>query len=314
MGRTLQPTLHQLHLFEAVVDHGGFTAAAKEVHLTQPAVSIQVKRLEQAVGMQLLEQIGKRTYPTEAGLAVYQAAQDVKSRLETLSEAIDALHGEVGGTLRIISVSSATYFLPHLLRAFLDRYPQVEPRLRVTNREAVYRSLAENEDDVFVLGSVTTDIDVERMPFLENVLGIVAPPDHPLARTKGILLSELAGERFLVRERGSGTRRAIERLLAERGVELEAYMELDGDEAVKQGVLAGLGIAALSLHNLHLDLEAGRLCVLDVEGFPVRRRWHVVTRKGKRLSRAANAFIAFLREDGEALFQEKLRAPTATKP
>lgn len=302
-----QATLHQLVLFEAVVRHGSFTAAARQVHLTQPAVSIQIKRLEQTVGVPLLEQVGKRTFPTDAGKLVHQAALDIQSRLDTLAESIDGLRGEIGGALRICAVSSATYFMPHLLRAFLDRHPRVEPRLHVTNRDAVYRSLSENADDVFVMGSVHTEIEVERHPFLENVLGVVAPADHPRANDAAIPLEEIAQERFLVRERGSGSRRAIERRFREHGVRVEPYMELDGDEAVKQAVLAGLGVAALSLHTLHLEIEHGKLVVLDVEGFPLRRRWHVVTRSGRQASRATEAFVSFLQAEGESRVGALLR-------
>lgn len=307
MKQRIDATLHQLQLFQAVVREEGFTRAAKVVHLSQPAVSIQVKRLEERVGLPLLEQVGNRTYPTEAGKAVYQASLDIHARLETLAESIDALRGEVGGTLNIIAVTSATYFLMQLVSDFLERYPSVEPRLRVTNKEAVYRSLAAHQDDVFVMGALPDGIQVEAVPFLENVLGIVAKPDHPLVGQRGIPMRALSEERVLLREEGSGSRRVLERLLATRGIQPRSTLELSGDEAVKQGVLAGLGIASLSLHKLHLDIEAGRLVVLDVEGFPLRRRWHVVTRKRRRLPRAAAAFVDFLQTQGEDLFQRHLR-------
>lgn len=304
--RPLNVTLQQLRLFEAVIQEGGFTRAAKKVHLTQPAVSIQVKRLEQAIGMPLVEQIGKRSYPTEAGQALFSACQDILQRLGDLSETIDGLQGEVRGTLRISAVTSATYFLPHLIGEFLRRYPNVEPQLEVTNRASVIRSLSENKEDLYILGRPQTDLQIERHPFMENVIGIVAHPEHELAQAAGISMGRIVQERFLVREKGSGSRARVERHFLEEGHKVQPYLELAGDESVKQGVLAGLGVAALSLHNLHLEIATRRLVVLDVDNFPLRRRWYLVHRTGKRLSRAAQTFATFLQDEGEAIFQDRL--------
>ena len=302
----IHATLQQLRLFEAVARHSNFTRAAEEVHLSQPAVSIQVKRLEENVGFALFEQVGKRITLTEAGRELYAASKDVLGRLAELDGAIDALRGEVAGSLRVTAVTSAKYFLPHLLGAFLRRYPDVEPKLMVANRSSLLERVADNEDDLYVMGHVPEESDVEEYPFLENIIAVVASPDHPMAQRDHIPLGEIAAERFLVRESGSGNRKVVEEFFAEQGQRITPYMELGSAEAIKQGVMAGLGISALSLHNLRLEVAAGQIVVLKVEGFPLRRRWNVVHRKGKRLSKAALSFIEFLQAEGQQLVNEAM--------
>lgn len=302
----MHATLQQLRLIEAVARLGGVTAAARALHLTQPAVSIQIKRLEESVGLPLFEQIGRRLHLTAVGAEVVEAARDVLGRIDRLDEEIDALRGTIRGTLRLTTVASASYFLPLLLGAFLRRHPEVTPRLKVTNRAALLDSLAANEDDFYVMGQVPEGLAVATRPFLENVVGWVAPPDHPLTRRRALPVSVVTEQRVLVRERGSGTRSAVERVCEAQGVPIVPYMELGSDETLKQGVLAGLGIAAMSLHTLSLELHMGRLAVLDVKGFPLRRRWFAIHHKGKRLSRVAEAFIAFLESEGAALVAREL--------
>jgi DNA-binding transcriptional LysR family regulator len=302
----IHATLQQLRLFEAVARHSSYTRAAEEVHLSQPAVSIQVKRLEENVGLALFEQVGKRITLTEAGRELYAASKDVLGRLAELDGAIDALRGEVAGTLRVTAVTSAKYFLPHLLGAFLRRYPEVEPKLKVANRASLLERIADNEDDLYVMGQVPANSDVQEFPFLENIIAVVASPDHPLANKRQVALKQLAGERFLVREPGSGNRKVLEEFFTEQGIVINPYMELGSAEAIKQGVMAGLGISALSLHNLRLEIAAGQIVVLKVEGFPLRRQWNVVHRKGKRLSPAALSFIEFLQSEGQQLVNEAM--------
>ncbi len=302
----IHATLQQLRLFEAVARHKSFTRAAEEVHLSQPAVSIQVKRLEENVGLALFEQVGKKISLTEAGRELYDASKDVLGRLLELDDSIDSLRGEVAGSLNVTAVTSAKYFLPHLLGAFQRRYPELEPKLIVANRASLLERVADNEDDLYVMGHVPPDIDVEEYPFLENIIVIVASPDHPLAKKRKITLEQLSKERFLVRESGSGNRKVVEEYFQENGYAINPYMELGSAEAIKQGVMAGLGISALSLHNLRLEIAAGQIVVLKVEGFPLRRRWNVVHRKGKRLSPAAQGFIEFLQKEGQSLVNEAL--------
>ena len=302
----IHATLQQLRLFEAVARHRSFTRAAEEIHLSQPAVSIQVKRLEENVGMSLFELVGKRITLTEAGRELYTASKDVLGRLAVLDSTIDSLKGEVAGTLRVTAVTSAKYFLPHLLGAFIRRFPKVEPRLIVANRAGLLERVADNKDDLYVMGHVPDGLDVEEDPFLENIISVVASPDHPLANKRKITLKQLTEERFLVRESGSGNRKVVEEAFQAHGLTINPYMELGSAEAIKQGVMAGLGISALSLHNLRLEIAAGQIVVLKVEGFPLRRRWNVVHRTGKPLSPASQSFIEFLQTEGQHLVNEAM--------
>ena len=298
-------TLQQLKLFEAVLRNASYTRAAEELHLTQPAVSIQIKRLEEQVGLPLFEKVGKKTFPTPAGEAVYRTSLDVLAKIEDLGVEIDRMKGEVQGPLALSVVNTTKYFLPHLLGQFLRHYPEVEPRLRFSNRARVVERLLNNEDDFVVMGRIPDDSQLESYPFLENILVPVAPPGHPLVGQKDIPLQALVKERFLEREEGSGTRIAFGRLLKEHGLRLEPYMELGSAEAIKQGVMSGLGLGVLSQHALRLESSTGKLAILDVQGFPIRRRWYAVHLKGKTLSLTAKTFLDFILEQGsEVLGQD----------
>ena len=296
-------TLQQLKLFEAVARHANFTRAAEELHLSQPAVSIQIKRLENQAGLPLFEQVGKKIFPTAAGKAIYQASLDILARAAELKNTIETLKGEVKGPLQLSMVTTTKYFMPHLLGAFLQSYPEVEPRLKFTNRARVIERLLNNEDDFVVMGQIPNDTQLQTYPFLDNILGVVAPPDHPLAGKKKIKLETLARERFLEREEGSGTRLVFDQMLAEENLHIEPYIELGSSEAIKQGVMAGLGLAVLSLHSVQLEQQAGRLAVLDVVGFPLVRRWYAVHLKGKQLSLVARTFLNFILDESQTVLQ-----------
>jgi DNA-binding transcriptional LysR family regulator len=287
-------TLQQLKLFESVYRNRGYTRAAKELNLTQPAVSIQVKRLENQVDLPLFELVGKKIFPTAAGKEVYKTSVDILNRVAALKRSVEELQGEVRGSLELSVVSTAKYFMPHLLGHFLQEYPDVEPKLRFTNRARLVERLMNNEDDFVVMGQVPPDKGLEGRPFLENILGVVAPAGHPLVNAKKIRLQDLAKERFIQREEGSGTRLVFDRLLEKNGLHIEPYMELGSSEAIKQGVMAGLGLAVLSLHSLRLEQAAGKLVVLNVTGFPLKRRWYAVHLKGKKLSLVAGTFLDYI--------------------
>ena len=295
----IRATLQQLRVFQAVAAHRSFTKAAEEIHLTQPGVSIQVKRLEELLGVTLFEKMGNQVYLTAEGQELLATCNDLFDRLTQFEERLKALRGEISGILNICVISSAKYFLPLLLGSFVRRHPRVEPRLKVTNRANLLARLANNEDDLYITGLVPEDIPVIEHPFLENILVVVAHPTHPLARKKGITLEQLSKERFVGREPGSGTRKAVEELFQSQGLKITPYIELNSAEAIKQGVMAGLGLAVLSQHSLSLESAAKKLVVLDVKGFPLRRRWYAVHRKGKHLSRSAQAFLDYLQKEGE---------------
>lgn len=287
-------TLQQLRLFEAVARLGSYTRAANELFITQPAVSIQIKRLEDQTGLPLFEHVGKKTFPTAAGKTMYDASLDILNRVEDLKNSIEELKGTVKGSLQMSVVTTSKYFIPNLLGAFLQQYPDVEPKLKFTNRASVIERLMNNEDDFVVMGQAPEDDKLESYPFLNNIIGIVAPPGHPLANKKNITIEELAKQRFLIREIGSGTRYVFDQLLEQHGVKIEPYMELGSSEAIKHAVMAGLGIAVLSLHSVQLERDVNKLTVLNVEGFPLKRRWYAVHLKGRKLSLVARTFLDYI--------------------
>lgn len=297
-------TLQQLRLFESVARNSSFTRAAEELHLTQPAVSIQIKRLEEQVGMPLFEQVGKKIFPTAVGEELALASKDILDRIEALKNTVDNLQGCVKGPLKVSVVTTAKYFIPHLLGAFLQQYPEVEPSFNFSNRGAVIQRLTDNLDDFVVMGQIPDSKNLEAYPFLENILVVAAHPSHPLAPRQHIPLEELVRHRFLVREADSGTRMVVDRMLDKYGMALEPYMELGSSEAIKQGVMAGLGLGVLSLHSLLLESNAGKLVVLSAEGFPIKRRWYAVHLKGKKLSLVGRTFLDFILSDSERVLQE----------
>lgn len=300
-------TLRQLTLFRAVAQHLSFTRAAAELCLTQPAVSFQIKQLESHIGMPLFEQIGKRIYLTDAGHELYAACGDIFARIEVLERSLIELQGTIKGQLKLSVVTTATYFTPHLFKTFLQHYPEVHLRLNVTNRTNVLERLANNQDDLVIMGQVPEHLHVETYQFLESPLVVLAPPNHPLVGQTGISLERLAEERLLVREVGSGTRLAMERCFAAHDLDLNTEMELGSSEAIKQGVIAGLGISVLSRHTLTLELAAGKIQLLDVEGFPLMRYWYVVHLSEKQLSLAARTFLEFLLSNAREIFHETVQ-------
>jgi len=298
-------TLQQLKLFESVYRNNGYTRAAEELHLTQPAVSIQIKRLEEQVGLPLFESVGKKIFPTIAGKATYEASLDILNRVSSLKNTIEELKGVVKGPLQMSVVTTAKYFMPHLLGSFLKDYPEVEPRLKFTNRARVVERLMNNQDDFVVMGQIPSDVRLESYPFLENILVAVAPPNHPLANKKKITIERLIKERFLQREMGSGTRMVFNKMLEQKGLKIEPYMELGSSEAIKQGVMAGLGLAIISLHSIRLERDAGKLAVLNVDDFPLKRRWYAVYLKGITLSLTAKTFLDYILENSHRVLNDE---------
>ena len=291
-------TLRQLRVFGAVARNLSFTVAAKELHLTQPAVSMQVKELEDACGAPLVERTGRGIRLTEAGAELAACAAGVAEQLRQTEERLDALRGLKKGWLRLGAVSTAKYFAPALLAAFQRAHPGVTVRFTVGNREEMIESLASNDADLVIMGRPPRELDTVAEPFATNPLVVVAAPDHPLARRRRIPLKRLAEETFLIRERGSGTRAAMERVFGDRGVAYRAGMEVASNETIKQAVIAGMGIAFLSVHTMALELRTRKLVVLDVAGLPIVRQWFVIHLQTKRLAPVAAAFRQFLVDHG----------------
>ncbi len=294
-------TLQQLRLFEAVARHRSYTRAAEELCLTQPAVHIQVRRLEEIVGLPLIERVGKKLLLTRAGEEVYTATVAVMNQLRALTGEIADMKGKVAGPLKMAVVTSAKFFMPHFLGLFVHEYPEVAPQLTVTNRARVLERLAENVDDFVIMGQIPNDMDLTVRPFMDNLLVVVAHPDHPMAGRTDIPLEEIVRERFLLREVGSGTRSSAAQVFAEHGFEVEPYMELGSSEAIKQAIMADLGISVLALSSLELELEARRVVILDVAGFPLHRTWYAVHLQGKHLGLTASVFLDFLVKEGADL-------------
>jgi DNA-binding transcriptional LysR family regulator len=287
-------TLRQLKIFEAVARHLSFSKAAAELHLTQPAVSMQVRGLEESVGLPLTEQVGKKIFLTEAGREVFHASQNIAAQLNDLGAALTQLKGVESGQFNIAVTSTVNAVATNLLAQFRADHPKVSIHLDVSNRESVLSQLAANRIDLAIMGQVPEGLDLEAIRFMDNPLVVIAPPAHPLARKKRIPVQELAAESFLVREAGSGTRGAMERFFAAKGLGIRTSMEMSSNEAIKQAVQAGLGLGILSLQTLEMELALKRLAVLKVEGFPIMRHWYIVHRTDKRLSPVAQAFKTFL--------------------
>ena len=283
-------TLRHLRIFEAVARHGSISRAADELHLTQPAVSMQMKQLEEQIGLPLVEQIGRRICLTEAGQMLRVHACDIADRMAQLNASMEQFRGLERGLLRLAVVSTANYFLPALIAEFNARHPGVRISLQVGNRAFVLSALAESRTDLAITGQPPDGADLEAQNFKANPLVVIAPPGHPLAREAHVSMARLAEEVLVMREPGSGTRAAAERHFAAQGLTMRAGSEFGTNEAIKQAVRAGLGVAVVSSQTIELELQTRCLTVLPVEGFPILRQWYVVHRAQHRLSAAAATF------------------------
>ena len=308
-------TLRQLKVFEAVARHLNYSRAAEELRMSQPGVSSHVKQLEKHAGLQLFEQLGKKIHLTFAGHEMLRCSRAIIQQLEEADEAVAALKGIRGGRLNIAVISAGDYFFPGLLAEFCRRHEGVTVRLTVNNREEIVHQLDANTTDLAVLLRPPENPDMIAEAFAPQPHVIVAAPKHGLARKRHISLQALAYEAFIVREQGSDTRLVMEELLAEFRVKFNITMEIKSTETIKQAVIAGMGISFLSAHTIGTELELGRIAVLDVEGFPVMRKWHIVHHKNKRLPPVAVAFKEFLLQEGAALIDRLVgRAPKRFPP
>lgn len=295
-------TLRQLHVFQSVAEHLSYTRAAETLHLTQPAVSQQIKQLEESAGLPLFEQLGKKIFLTSAGEELLRYSHDILNLVNEAGQVMEDLKGLRRGRLNIAVAGTANYFAPRLLAIFNQRFAEhIQVSLDVTNRAGLLRHLEANDVDIAIMGRPPEGMEVVAEPFMDNPLVIIASPQHPLASQRQIPLTELQHHTFLIRERGSGTRIAMERWFKEQRVSLSTGMEMNTDEAIKQAVQAGLGLGIVSRHTIDLELEIRRLVVLDVMSFPIKRHWHIVHREGKRLSVVADAFRRFVLQEANRL-------------
>lgn len=287
-------TLHQLRIFHAVAQHNSFARAAEALHLSPPTLSLQVKQLSETVGQPLFEQLGKKIFLTAAGATLAEACADVERRMEQLSQDLAALQGVERGSFKLAILTTVKYTVPKLLGGFCAAHPGIDVAMVVGNRENLLQRLANNQDDLYIMGQPPDNLDLVCEDFADNPLVLVAPPNHPLAGKKRLSPQRLANEPFIWREPGSGTRLTTERFFAEKGIAVKNRLEVGSNEAIKQTVAGGLGLAVLSATTVVSELALGELVQLDVQGFPLIRRWHVVYPRGKRLSAATLAFKQWL--------------------
>lgn len=299
-----QATLHQLKVFEAAARHGSFTRAAEELFLTQPTVSMQIKQLTKSVGLPLFEQVGKRLYLTEAGRELFATCRQIFDTIAQFEMKVADLKGLKQGQLRLAVITTAKYFIPRLLGPFCQLYPGIDISLQVTNHEGILERMSANMDDLYILSQVPEHMDVNYQPFLENPMVVVAPLNHRLAKEKNITIQQLEDEPFIMREPGSGTRRAIQKLFDEHGISVKVKLELGSNEAIKQAIAGGLGISVLSRHTLLPDLAD--LTILDVEHFPIKRDWYMVYPNGKQLSIVARTYCEYLLEAAKQFNQKTI--------
>lgn len=287
-------TFRQMQIFEAVVRLGSFTRAAEELFLTQPTVSTQLKKLTDVMEIPLLDQSGRQLKPTEAGEELYRSVRRIFDSLSDLDMRIASLKGLRCGRLRLGVITTAKYFTPEILGDFCRQFPGVDVTLKVTNRDSIFERIQNNEDDIYILGQPPEkDLNLKSYPFAPNPLVVMAARNHPLTKESNISIERLAQEPFISREVGSGIRDTSMRLFSEHGLTPNVRMELGSNEAIKHAVVAGLGVAVLSLHTLVLEGAAGPVDVLDVEGFPIERKWYLAHSNDKELSLIASTFLEF---------------------
>ena len=287
-------SLRQLEVFETITRLGSFTRAAEELCVTQPTVSMQIKKLTDAIGLPLFEQIGKKMYLTEAGRELHQACHGIFEHLTQFEMIAADMKGLKAGKLRLAVVTTAEYFAPRLLGMFCQQYPEIEVSLEVSNRKHILDRLANNMDDLYILDLPPENDEIIVQSFLQNPLVVLASANHPLANKKKITLERIVEEPFIFRENGSGTRIETENFVAKQGLKLKTRMTLGSNEAIKQAILGGLGVSVLSRHTLTLDSHKDQLAILDVNGFPINCQWHYAYPSGKKLSIVAQTFLAYL--------------------
>lgn len=308
-------TLRQLKVFETVAKHLSFSRAAEELHLTQPAISTQIKTLESHAGLPLFEQLGKKVYLTPAGTELLFYSRQIIQLFQEAEEALTQFKGISGGKLNVSVISAGDYFFPRLLVEFARRHKGVTLNLKVHNREELLQQLEENLTDLAIMVRPPKELDTVNESFAPHPYVIVAAPTHPLAKEKNIPVSRLLNEPFVVREKGSDTWNSMEEGFARRLDlnQIHIAMEIKSTETIKQAVIAGIGISFLSAHTISLELKAGSLTILDVAGFPVMLNWYVIHRRNKRLPPVALAFKNFLMSDGAALIEQITNPSQAAK-
>lgn len=319
MPLTKNATFRQLATFHAVARLGSVSAAADEMHLTQPAVSLQIASLEESAMTPLLQRTGRGIRLTEAGELLDAYARRILELWREAGEEMATLQGVFSGTLRVGAITTAEYLLPPMLVTFANEHPQVKLKLQVGNRDEIVRMLSSQEIDLAIMGRPPAELKTVSMAFAKHPMAFLVSPKHALmkaARARPVTMAELSEQRILVRERGSGTRSTIERLFKDAGLPLRIGSELSSNEAIKHMCAAGFGVAFLSMHTCVLEMEAGVLALLPMEHNPIERDWHVMHLASRQLPQVALAFERFLVERGQAEIRRQLgdRLPASSRP
>ena len=296
-------TLRQLRVFESAARHLSLTRAAEELHLTPPAVSIQIRQLEGHAGAELFERAGRKLRLTQAGEEVLARSREILGHIRAAEETLTGLGSLEQGLLDVGVINAGDYFFPWMLAAFRKHHPRIRVRLTVGNREDLLARLAEHEIDLAIMSHAPTQPNYTAEAFAPHPHVIVGPPSHPLAKRRGVTLETIAREPLITREPGSATRLAMEQAFADARVAPRIEMEIASNETIKQAVAAGFGLGFLSAHAVQQELALRRLAVIPVKGFPVMRQWYVVTVRERHLPRITEAFQRFVVKEGARLIR-----------
>lgn len=290
------PTIRQLQIFSALVETNSVSKTAERLFIAQPSVSIQLKKLSELLGVELYHQQGKKIVISEAGLAVYRAAQQVANNFENLVIELNAFNGLQAGTLRLCIVATAQNFIPKILGPFCRKYPNIDVELTIRNRKIVIDRAIDNQDDFYVLSHCPDNLPLNKMPLLDNDLVVIAPERHELTRKPKVSLNRVQHYPFILREKGSGTRRTIDNFCQQHNIKLHQRMMVESNDAIKHMVAEGLGLAILSRHSVDNHPVKG-VTMLNVENFPITSNWYLVHSKQRKLSLLAQTFKDYLQRE-----------------
>lgn len=292
-------TFRQLRLFLALAETGSVSAAARMVHVTQPTASMGLKEITDAVGVPLYEVVARKVHLTAMGQELAKTARAISTEWESFEQEVHGVKGLTQGKLKVAVVSTAKYFIPRILGAFCAKYPQIDISLEVLNRDGVVKRLEENLDDLYIMSQPPLHLDIEDEVFMPNPLLLVASKEHVLAKKKTVELVSLKDEKFIFREKGSGTRMATDAHFKRLKLKPEIRLELGSNEAIKQAVIGGLGIAVLSKYSLGEKSDQEEVAILKCKEFPIESSWHIVSPKGKKLSPIATIFKKHLSQQAK---------------
>jgi DNA-binding transcriptional LysR family regulator len=292
-------TFRQLRLFMALAETGSVSAAARMLHITQPTASMGLKEITDAIGVPLYEVVARKVHLTQMGEELAKTARAIFSEWDSFEQQVDGIKGLTRGKLRVAVVSTAKYFIPRILGSFCERYPQIDISLEILNRDGVVKRLEENLDDFYIMSQPPLHLDIEDEVFMPNPLLLIAAKDHILAKKKNVDIGMLKHEKFIFREKGSGTRMATDAHFKKMKFKPDVRLEMGSNEAIKQAVIGGLGIAVLSKYSLGDKLDQEEIAILKCKEFPIESSWHIVIPKGKKLSLTATIFKGHLSQQAK---------------